>query len=594
MPKDYDFSGWATRNDIRCSDGRTIKENAFIGNDGKKVPMVWNHQHNSVNDVIGHCMLENRSQGVYAYGYFNDTPSGVNAKNMVMNGDVDQLSIYANNLQQRGGDVLHGTIREVSLVLAGANPGAYIDNVIMHSDDDDRDDGEAVIYTGLDIELSHSEEDDDHSEENSEADNNALAHKEETKVADNKEKTVGDVLDTLNDEQRELVTALIAKALTEGAPEDDEEGEKKDMKHNAFSATNEEYEGEVLSHSEMAEIIGDGKRYGSMKESFLAHGITNIEYLFPDAKNITNEPIAITRKMDWVSKVMNKVHRTPFSKIKSLFADLTEDEARAKGYIKGNLKVEQVFSLLKRTTSPTTVYKKQKLDRDDVIDITDIDVIAFIKTEMRFMLEEEIARAILVGDGRLSSSDDHINTDCIRPIWTDAALYTIPVQLTKTESATPELLAKNFIKRVIKARKDYKGSGNPDLWVNEDTLTDILLLEDGIGRRLYPTVNELATTLRVGEIIPVPVMEGLTRTVSGKDYALDGIIVNLNDYNVGADKGGQVNMFDDFDIDYNAQKYLIETRCSGAMIRPYAAMVIEHDVTAESPELDPEDPEGGQ
>lgn len=592
MPKDYDFSGWATRNDIRCSDGRTIKENAFIGNDGKKVPMVWNHQHNSVNDVIGHCMLENRSQGVYAYGYFNDTPSGVNAKNMVMNGDVDQLSIYANNLQQRGGDVLHGTIREVSLVLAGANPGAYIDNVIMHSDDDDRDDGEAVIYTGLDIELSHSEEDDNLSEDISEKDNNTLAHKEDTKVADNKEKTVGDVLDTLNDEQKEVVTALIAKALSEGAPEDDEEGEKKDMKHNAFSATNEDYEGEVLSHSEMVEIIGDGKRYGSMKESFLAHGITNVEYLFPDAKNITNEPIAITRKMDWVSKVMNKVHRTPFSKIKSLFADLTADEARAKGYIKGNLKVEQVFSLLKRTTSPTTVYKKQKLDRDDVIDITDIDVIAFIKTEMRFMLEEEIARAILVGDGRLSSSDDHINTDCIRPIWTDAALYTIPVQLTKAESATPELLAKNFITRVIKARKDYKGSGNPDLWVNEDTLTDILLLEDGIGRRLYPTVNELATTLRVGEIIPVPVMEGLTRTVSNKEYALDGIIVNLNDYNVGADKGGQVNMFDDFDIDYNAQKYLIETRCSGAMIRPYAAMIVEHDVTTESP--DPEDQEDGQ
>lgn len=592
MPKDYDFSGWATRNDIRCSDGRTIKENAFIGNDGKKVPMVWNHQHNSVNDVIGHCMLENRSKGVYAYGYFNDTPSGVNAKNMVMNGDVDQLSIYANNLQQRGGDVLHGTIREVSLVLAGANPGAYIDNVIMHSDDDDRDDGEALIYTGFGIVLSHSEEDDNHSEDNSEEDNNTLAHKEDTKVADNKEETVGDVLDTLNDKQREVVTALIAKALAEGAPEEDEEGEKKDMKHNAFSATNEEYEGEVLSHSEMVEIIGDGKRYGSMKESFLAHGITNIEYLFPDAKNITNEPIAITRKMDWVTKVMNKVHRTPFSKIKSLFADLTEDEARAKGYIKGNLKVEQVFSLLKRTTSPTTVYKKQKLDRDDVIDITDIDVIAFIKTEMRFMLEEEIARAILVGDGRLSSSDDHINTDCIRPIWTDAALYTIPVQLTKAESATPELLAKNFIKRVIKARKDYKGSGNPDLWVNEDTLTDILLLEDGIGRRLYPTVNELATTLRVGEIIPVPVMEGLTRTVSGKDYALDGIIVNLNDYNVGADKGGQVNMFDDFDIDYNAQKYLIETRCSGAMIRPYAAMIVEHDVTTESP--DPEDQEDGQ
>ena len=592
MPKDYDFSGWATRNDIRCSDGRTIKENAFIGNDGKKVPMVWNHQHNSVHDVIGHCMLENRSQGVYAYGYFNDTPSGVNAKNMVMNGDIDQLSIYANNLQQRGGDVLHGTIREVSLVLAGANPGAYIDNVIMHSDDDDRDDGEALIYTGFGIVLSHGEEDDDLSEDISGEDNNTLAHKEDNKVADNKEKTVGDVLDTLNDEQKEVVTALIAKALAEGAPEEDEEGEKKDMKHNAFSATNEDYEGEVLSHSEMVEIIGDGKRYGSMKESFLAHGITNIEYLFPDAKNITNEPIAITRKMDWVTKVMNKVHRTPFSKIKSLFADLTEDEARAKGYIKGNLKAEQVFSLLKRTTSPTTVYKKQKLDRDDVIDITDIDVIAFIKTEMRFMLEEEIARAILVGDGRLSSSDDHINTDCIRPIWTDAALYTIPVQLTKAESATPELLAKNFITRVIKARKDYKGSGNPDLWVNEDTLTDILLLEDGIGRRLYPTVNELATTLRVGEIIPVPVMEGLTRTVSNKEYALDGIIVNLNDYNVGADKGGQVNMFDDFDIDYNAQKYLIETRCSGAMIRPYAAMIVEHDVTTESPEL--ENPEGDQ
>lgn len=575
----FDFSGWATRNDLKCSDGRTIRRDAFKDNNGQTVPLVWNHQHNDSMNVLGHALLENRDQGVYAYCTFNDTESGQNAKLLVEHGDVTALSIYANQLKQQGGNVLHGAIREVSLVLAGANPGAFIDSVLTHGEASDE---EAIIYTGEDISLAHSDEP-EKKEENAKEDK---SEKEDKNVAeDNKEKTVQDVFDEMTDEQKNVVYAMIGMALEEqdGADDDEEdnsEGGNEDMKHNVFDQ--DQYQEEnVLSHSDMETIINDAKRYGSLKESFLAHaedyGIDNIDYLFPDAKNVTPTPEFIKRDTDWVQKVMSGVHHTPFSRIKSMFANITEDEARAKGYIKGNLKKEEVFSLLKRTTTPTTIYKKQKLDRDDVVDITDFDVVAWLKAEMRLMLDEEIARAILVGDGRLSSSDDKINETNIRPIVSDDALYTIRKKVSVAHGATDDVKAKTFIKAAIKARKDYKGSGNPTLYTTEDVVTDCLLLEDTTGRRLYNSVNDLATTLRVKEILTIEVMEGVKGPEGG---ALMGIIVNLADYNVGADKGGAVNMFDDFDIDYNQQKYLIETRCSGALIKPYSAIELELDEAA--------------
>lgn len=575
----FDFSGWATRNDLKCSDGRTIRRDAFKDNNGQTVPLVWNHQHNDSMNVLGHALLENRDQGVYAYCTFNDTESGQNAKLLVEHGDVTALSIYANQLKQQGGNVLHGAIREVSLVLAGANPGAFIDSVLTHGEASDE---EAIIYTGEDISLAHSDEPEKKKEDAKED----TSEKEDKPMAeDNKEKTVQDVFDEMTEEQKNVVYAMIGMALEEqGGADDDEEdnseGGNEDMKHNVFDQ--DQYQEEnVLSHSDMETIINDAKRYGSLKESFLAHaedyGIDNIDYLFPDAKNITPTPEFIKRDTDWVQKVMSGVHHTPFSRIKSMFANITEDEARAKGYIKGNLKKEEVFSLLKRTTTPTTIYKKQKLDRDDVIDITDFDVVAWLKAEMRLMLDEEIARAILVGDGRLSSSDDKINETNIRPIVSDDALYTIRKKVSVAHGATDDVKAKTFIKAAIKARKDYKGSGNPTLYTTEDVVTDCLLLEDTTGRRLYNSVNDLATTLRVKEILTIEVMEGVKGPEGG---ALMGIIVNLADYNVGADKGGAVNMFDDFDIDYNQQKYLIETRCSGALIKPYSAIELELDEAA--------------
>lgn len=575
----FDFSGWATRNDLKCSDGRTIRRDAFKDNNGQTVPLVWNHQHNDSMNVLGHALLENRDQGVYAYCTFNDTESGQNAKLLVEHGDVTALSIYANQLKQQGGNVLHGAIREVSLVLAGANPGAFIDSVLTHGEASDE---EAIIYTGEDISLAHSDEPEKKKEDAKED----TSEKEDKPMAeDNKEKTVQDVFDEMTEEQKNVVYAMIGMALEEqGGADDDEEdnseGGNEDMKHNVFDQ--DQYQEEnVLSHSDMETIINDAKRYGSLKESFLAHaedyGIDNIDYLFPDAKNVTPTPEFIKRDTDWVQKVMSGVHHTPFSRIKSMFANITEDEARAKGYIKGNLKKEEVFSLLKRTTTPTTIYKKQKLDRDDVVDITDFDVVAWLKAEMRLMLDEEIARAILVGDGRLSSSDDKINETNIRPIVSDDALYTIRKKVSVAHGATDDVKAKTFIKAAIKARKDYKGSGNPTLYTTEDVVTDCLLLEDTTGRRLYNSVNDLATTLRVKEILTIEVMEGVKGPEGG---ALMGIIVNLADYNVGADKGGAVNMFDDFDIDYNQQKYLIETRCSGALIKPYSAIELELDEAA--------------
>ena len=558
----YDFSGWVTKNNLKCSDGRTIMKDAFKHNDGQKVPLVWNHQHNDPNEVLGYVLLHNQDEGVYGYGTFNDTESGQTAKLLVQHGDVNALSIYANQLKQSMSNVTHGNIREVSLVLAGANPGAYIDSIIMHGEESE---DEAIIYSGEDIEIYHADGDDKSGENKEE---------KEPMSEKNDDKTIGDVFDTLTEEQKTAVYAVIAQIMEN--PEN-KEGGNKEMKHNVFDNENENQEN-TLTHDAMNAIIADGKRYGSLKESFLAHaqeyGIESIDWLFPEAKTLNNPPEFIKRDTGWVSDVMSSVSHTPFSRIKSAFADITEDEARAKGYMKGKLKKEEVFSLLKRTTTPTTIYKKQKLDRDDVIDITDFDVVSWLKAEMRMMLDEEIARALLVGDGRLASSDDKINESNIRPIWKDEELYTIHSYVTK--GATNDETIKAFIRSAIKARKDYKGSGNPVLYTTEDVLTDCLLLEDSMGRPLYESEEKLRTTLRVSKIVTVPVMENLKRTdTTNGEVELMGIIVNLKDYNVGADKGGAINMFDDFDIDYNQQKYLIETRCSGALIRPYSAITIE-------------------
>lgn len=574
--KDYDFAGWATKNNLKCSDGRTIMKDAFKHNDGQKVPLVWNHQHNDPLTVLGYALLENRDEGVYAYGYFNDTALAQEVKKQVMHGDITQLSIYANKLKQNGGNVMHGTIREVSLVLASANPGAFIDSVMSHGEESEE---EAVIYTGEDISLLHSDEEVE--ETKKEKENIKMEEKDEKKVEKTEEakegRTVKEIYDSWSEEEKDVVHYLVGVAIEEeqNKKEENKKGEE-DMKHNVFQNDEMEKDG-VISHSEMIAVVNDAKRYGSMRESAIAHGISDIETLFPympeDGKNVTSVPGFIQREMGWVKYVMNAVHKTPFSRVKSTFANITEEDARAKGYIKGKLKKDEVFTLLKRATVPTTVYKKQKLDRDDVVDITDFDVVAWIKSEMRMMLDEELARAFLVGDGRNPSSDDKINEINIRPIWTDNELYTIK-KLVEVKAGEDK--AKAFIRAAVKARKDYKGSGSPCLFASEDVITDCLLLEDTNGRVIYETVEKLANALRVKEIISVPVMEGLTRedSVNG-EVALMGIIVNLADYNVGADKGGAVNMFDDFDIDYNAMKYLIETRCSGALIKPYSAIALE-------------------
>ncbi len=577
----YDFSGYATKNDLKCADGRTIRRDAFADCDGMTVPLVWQHDHHEPSNVLGHAILENRPDGVYAYIKCNNTPSGRNAKDLVEHGDINALSIYANKLVQKGGDVLHGAIKEVSLVIAGANPGAMIDNVnIAHSEDGSDD--EAIIYTDEFISVLSGDvmEHADEEKETKEMPDDQKQNKKEDEM------TVEDVINTMNEQQKKVLMFLVSKAKESNNKDDEKESEE--MKHNVFE-NEEDYKGvsDELAHSEMKTIIDDAKKYGSLKESFLAHadeyGITNIDYLFPEAKNVNNTPDLIQREMSWVSGVMSGVHHAPFSRIKSMHADITEDEARAKGYIKGKLKREEVFSLLKRSTTPTTIYKKQKLDRDDIIDITDFDVVAWLKSEMRMMLDEEIARAILVGDGRLASDDDKINESNIRPIWTDADLYSIKKVVTTGD--TDAKTAKNFIDTAIRSRKDYKGSGNPTLYTTEDMLTEMLLIEDSIGHKLYKTEAELATTLRVSRIVTVPVMEDLTRsvTVNGaeKINTLRGIIVNLNDYYVGADKGGAINMFDDFDIDYNQQKYLIETRCSGALVKPFSAIILETQANGE-------------
>ena len=581
----FDFSGWATRNDLLCGDGRTIRKNAFKDNDGQTVPLVWNHQHSNPDNVLGHALLENREDGVYAYCTFNDTEAGQNAKQLVQHGDVRSLSIYANRLKQVGGDVIHGTIRELSLVLAGANPGAFIDTVMAHGDG-----GDEGVIAGYDenIMIYHSDESEKKEEKEEKKEVADESKKPEEKKPEAGEKTIEEIFNSMTEEQKTAAWALIGMALNKnedsGEEDDKKNGGNEEMKHNLFDSDTEPTN--VLSHSDMAQIFARGKQLGSLKDAAqefldnndLAHGdygIDQIDVLFPEAKSLNTPPEFIQKDMDWVQKVMNKTHHTPFSRIKSMFADITEDEARAKGYIKGKLKKEEVFSLLKRTTTPQTIYKKQKIDRDDVVDITDFDVIAWLKAEMRMMLNEEIARAVLVGDGRLTSSDDHIKEDNIRPIWKDADLYTIkyPIAITKDTTAAEKAAA--FIEACVRSRIEYKGSGNPKLFAPESIITECLLLKDKNGRIIYDNIEKLATACRVSKIVSVPVMAGLTRVDSTYTLALQGIIVNLQDYNIGADKGGAINMFDDFDIDYNAQKYLIETRISGALIKPLSAIAIE-------------------
>ena len=580
--KNFDFAGWATKFDIPCADGRTIRHGSFDKNVGKygRVPLIWNHNHSGPENIVGYADLEHSDEGVYAYGYFNDTEKAKTAKLLLEHGDIVSLSIYANHLKQIGGDVIHGMIREVSLVIAGANPGASIDYVnLVHSEEEESD---AIIYNDDQDFLFHSDETDekeeseDEEESSEDEEENVVEHtdKGDESMANN-EKTVQDVIDSMTEEQKNVMYAMIGAALEEkdADEENDEDEGDESMKHNLFE---NEDTSDVLTHSEMAAIIEDAEQYGSLKKSALQHGITNVGYLFPDAKNVTQTPEFIQRDQEWVSDVMSNVHHTPFSRIKSVFADLTPDAARAKGYVKGTLKIDQVLGLLKRETTPTTVYKKQSMDRDDVVDITDFDVVSWLKSEMRGQLNEELARAYLVGDQRTAGENDKINEQCIRPIWTDADLFTIKEAVEVAANASDDVVAKAFIRHCVMCRKDYKGSGNPTLYTTEDMLTKCLLMEDTTGRVIYDTEEKLRTALRVKKIVTVPVMENLTRTNDDNDtVTLLGIIVNLADYNVGADKGGAETLFDDFDIDYNKQKYLIETRCSGALTKPYSAVALE-------------------
>lgn len=577
----FDFRGWATVHDVRCTDGRTIEKDAFKHCDKKKVPLVWSHQHNDPTNVLGHAYLEYRPEGIVAYGFFNDTLKGQETKCAVQHGDIEALSIYANHLQENGPmnsrHVFHGDIQEVSLVIAGANPSAFIDSIMSHSDSGEPTPTDAaIIYSGKNLELYHSDEEDDEKKNNSEKQNDNESEKDNTEKENPSEdtETVKDIFDTLTEKQQKVVYAMIGEVLESSKESKENENDNSNKEENSMKHTNVfEQNGTrneaVLSHSDLAAIVKDAKRYGSLKESFLAHsgdyGIDNIDMLFPDFKTVNgNQPGFIKRTPDgWVDSVMNGVHHTPFSRIKMLFADLREDEARAKGYTKGKLKKEEVFSLLKRTVEPTTVYKKQKIDKDDVSDITEIDVIAWLKGEMRMMLNEEIARAILFGDGRSSLSEDKISETNIIPVVKDAELYTIKAKVEKTGNET---LGHALITAAVKAQDTYEGSGNTTMYAASSTITDMLLLEDADGRRMYKDMNDLALAMNVNRIVRVPasiVPEGV--------YA---VILDLDDYNVGADKGGAVSMFDDFDIDYNQMKYLIETRCSGALIKPYSAIVL--------------------
>lgn len=654
---EYDFSGWATKNDIKCSDGRTIKRDAFKDNDGQKVPLVWNHNHNHPDEVLGHALLENRAEGVYAYCKFNDTESGQTAKKLVANGDVDQLSIYANKLKSHMNNVIHGCIREVSLVLAGANPGAFIDSVICHSDDGE-DEEEGVIYTDENIEVGTKEEkseenedegiveteevvedDPEESKESEKSEEKGESGKEkktdpeenesseEVKHSDDKtiedvfntlnedqkkvvntivgivsegksldeqndefKSTVKNMIDSLNNEQKETVYALVGsasegKSSGEEKENDDKKGEDSSMKHNVFE--NEE-KNETLVHSEiLADAVADAKKFGSMKESIIEHAaannIENIDYLFPEAKELNTPPVVIKDNEEWVNVIMSSVRRSPFSRVKTTFAKMDETTARAKGYIKGKMKADIALSLLKRVTTPTTVYIKNTMDRDDVIDITDFDVVAWLKGEMRGQLNKELALAMLLGDGRNVSDDNKINEQNIRPIVSDDNLYTIKYEIksgrdyknTANSVSENDSLSKGIVRGAIKSRKEYKGSGKPTFFTTEDILTDLLLIEDQNGRVIYDSIEKLATAMRVSKIVTVPEMESKTD--------IYGVIVNFNDYTAGADKGGRVGMFDDFDIDYNQMKYLMETRMSGALTVPYSAIVLKKEGTVTDP-----------
>ena len=585
--KDYDFSGWATKNDLRCSDGRIIRKDAFKHNDGEVVPLVWNHMHNDPFNLIGKARLENRPEGVYAYGYFNDTESGRECKKILNHGDISALSIYANNLTQNGNEVVHGTIKEVSLVLAGANPGACINEIIEHGETLD---GSGIIYTGEDIELFHAE-----TEERTEE---KVSEEKKAPVEEENDKTLKDVYDTLNEEQKKAVNVIVGLALADangdGETKDKEGEDNKDMKHNVFDS--DERQRNFISHSDMETILADAKRVGSLRDAVEYHrtegvlmhmdvptdgmttatgtqtyGFNDPDFLFPEYRSYSAQPEFITRDLGWVDDFLGGVHRTPFSRIKSVFADLTEDEARAKGYVKGNQKTNQVFALLKRETSPQTIYKKQKLDRDDVIDITDFDVVAWIKGEMRQQLNEEIARAALFGDGRLSGTNDKINETHIRPIATDVALFTIKKNVV---TGTPAETAANFIDDCVRARKDYRGTGKPILFVTPELRTEMLLLKTYNGERLYKNETELADAIMVRKIVTVEELAN-AKDGEGNDLDLLGVIVNPADYSIGADKGGAVSLFDDFDIDYNQMKYLIETRCSGCLTKPFSAIALK-------------------
>ena len=589
MAIDYDCSGWATKANTRCYDGLTIAPDAFKECDGKTVPMVYNHDHSSVDNVIGHCLLKNRPQGVYCYAKFNDTDTGRTAKACVENGDLNAFSIYANGLQKVGKTVKHGFIREVSLVLAGCNPGALIDEVVKHSADEDYDEGEAFIYNDEGLSLTHGlDPNGDPLEELTHStDGGNDTKQEDAGMADEKKngKTLEEVYNSMTDEQKECCHALVGLAMEEADGEDGEDDGEEDttVKQNVFDHDTTET---VLKHSigDINAVIKGAKSSGTMKAAFensditgeelayLSHSIDNVEWLFPDDHLLDTTPRIIDKPDDWVSVVMGAVHHVPFSRIKSMFADLTEEDARAKGYFKGNFKKEEVFGLLRRSTSPTTVYKKQKLDRDDVIDITSFDVVAWLKQEMRLKLNRELALAYLLGDGRLAASEDKIDENCIRPVFNDSDLFTIKVQCKTTGLTTVEDKYKALIKQILRSRKEYRGSGTPTLFTTEDALTEMLLLEDGIGHPLYADEAALARKLRVKNIVTIPEMEG-RKGAKGGDLVC--LIVNLADYTVGADKGGAVSMFDDFDIDFNAQKYLIETRCSGALTTPFSAMAVE-------------------
>lgn len=602
----YDFAGWASRNNLRCGDGRIIRKDAFAAQDGERVPLCWNHIHDDPTKILGHAILENREEGLYAYGFLNDSPAGKAMKESLKHGDVKSMSIWANNLNQIGPDVLHGVVRDVSLVVAGRNPGAFIESVVAHGMPMDDGDEEGILYTGDDILVNNQIE---------QTGDIQHAEKEEKPMADGKpeekkdeggEKTVGDIYDTLTKEQKDAVAIIVGQAIADAKGASSDGGEKKgdgsEMQQSIFDNEERINDQKFLSHSDQLNIIKDAKRIGSLRDAIkenleegqvLCHSVDTTgmvtatgtkdyffndpDMLFPDYKSLNNPPEWISRNMDWVSKVMGGVHHTPFTRIKSVYADITEDEARARGYITGKQKKTEVFTTLKRTTDPTTIYKLQKADRDTVLDITEFDVIAWIRAEMRVMLNEEIARAILIGDGRSTDSDDHIKEDCIRPIVKDVPLFNVVVKVTVPANATEEEIAKATINAVIRNRKKYKGSGSPKFWTTDDVLTEMLLLEDGIGHKIYKTEAEVTTALRVSEIVPVEPMTGYKLTVDGTEYPLIGTMVNLVDYNVGTDKGGEINNFEDFDIDFNKYSYLIETRMSGALVKPFSAITFVLD-----------------